>query len=154
VKKPENYFWSNYQATIGIQKTPVFLTTNWTLAQFGKQQSIAQKKYIDFVYDGIDAPNPWDDLCGQIFLGKKNFLGSLEKLIKEKANISEIPRAQRFVIKKTNAEIKALAKTPKKRNEKINELHHKKGIPINQIAKFFSLHHSTISKIIKKSIKS
>ena len=134
-----------------MQQHPDFLTIDWVLNQFGKQPVLARKKYIEFVYAGIGNTSPWNELQGKIVLGKKVFLMSIEKLIGKKANIPDIPRAQRFMLPKPIIDPVSIAQNPKERNRIINELHYKNAMAINQIAKIFSLHPSTVSKIINRS---
>ena len=52
---------------------PEFLSTDWLLEQFGKNRRVAQKRYREFVRDGI-ANRPWDELKGQIYLGSDKFI--------------------------------------------------------------------------------
>ena len=48
-----NWKWSSYRATAGLASVPEFLTTDWVLAQFGKNRAQAQKRYRDFVREGL-----------------------------------------------------------------------------------------------------
>lgn len=152
-KRPEDYFWSSYRATIALQKCPEFLTIDCILKQFGDQRSIARKKYIEFVYAGVGGASPWDNLRGKILLGKETFIQTLETLINKKADIPDISRTQRNVLQELAPDIPTLdAKIPSSasRNKTVCDMHHKNGMPINKIAKIFSLHPSTISKIVNQ----
>ncbi len=50
---------------------------------------------MDFVLAGMRLPSIWDNLGGQIYLGKEAFVKKMQKHSKTDKNISEIPRAQR-----------------------------------------------------------
>ena len=65
--------WSSYRATAGLASVPEFLSTDWLLEQFGKNRRVAQKRYREFVRDGM-AKQPWDELKGQIYLGSDEFI--------------------------------------------------------------------------------
>jgi hypothetical protein len=56
--------WSSYRATAGMTPVPEFLTVDWLLAQFGKSRPTAQKRYREFVKEGL-ASGPWQELKGQ-----------------------------------------------------------------------------------------
>ncbi len=53
VKKPEEWKWSSYRATAGIDKPHPALTTDWITGQFAKRSRTAQKKYREFVAAGV-----------------------------------------------------------------------------------------------------
>jgi putative transposase len=56
--------WSSYRATAGSASVAEFLTTDWVLGQFGKSRPTAQKRYRDFVREGL-ASRPWEELRGR-----------------------------------------------------------------------------------------
>ncbi|MCL5260587.1 MAG: transposase [Gammaproteobacteria bacterium] len=155
VDRPENYIWSSYCAIAGLKKSPDFLTIGWILKHFEDQPASARVKYSEFVYAGMNGVSPWDSLRGQIILGKEKFCQTIEKMIGEKVNIPEISRAQRHFIIPPTAEQLTIAKkisSLQKRNEIIHGLHYKNGMAINKIAKLYSLHTSTISRIINCTV--
>ena len=53
VKKPEDWEWSSYKATVTGRQVPDYLTTDWILGQFATNKNNAQKAYRNFVEDGI-----------------------------------------------------------------------------------------------------
>ncbi len=53
VTRPEEYPWSGHRAYLGKETLP-WLTTDWTLAQFGKSVAKARAAYLAFVLDGLD----------------------------------------------------------------------------------------------------
>jgi putative transposase len=65
--------WSSYRATAGLEAVPDFLTVNWILSQFGQKRAQAQKKYREFVAEGLD-DRPGEKLRGQIFLATEEFI--------------------------------------------------------------------------------
>ncbi len=54
ISNPSKYSWSSYKAISGLIKPPPFLTTDWILNQFGKKKGIAQKKYREYVREGLN----------------------------------------------------------------------------------------------------
>ena len=100
---PGAWKWSSYRATAGLVAVPEFLSTDWLLEQFGKNRGVAQKRYREFVRDGI-TNRPWDALKGQIYLGSEEFI---ERHSPEDKELKEIPRAQLKAVKPTLEQILA-----------------------------------------------
>jgi putative transposase len=50
---PEQWSWSSYRATAGLDPAPGFLTTDWLLAQFAPTRRLAQRRYRAYVDAGI-----------------------------------------------------------------------------------------------------
>ncbi len=72
-----DWAWSSYRAMVGEVNAPDWLMIDWLLTQFEENRSIARRRYKAFVQAGIEAPNVWDDLKGQIYLGddQNNVIG-------------------------------------------------------------------------------
>lgn len=87
--------WSSYRATAGLVSVPEFLSTDWLLEQFGRNRRVAQKRYREFVRDGV-ANRPWNDLKGQIYLLRDEFI---ERHSAGDKKLKEIPRGQLKAIK-------------------------------------------------------
>ena len=98
VKRLEAWPWSSYRATCGQGDAPVWLQTDWLLAQFGQRRSTAIIKYVTFVHEGAGLPSVWNELRGQIYLGSDAFVQKMQAQIENKPGLSEIPRAQRRAI--------------------------------------------------------
>ncbi|HOE19269.1 MAG TPA: hypothetical protein PK344_17855 [Syntrophorhabdaceae bacterium] len=73
VEAPEDWKWSSYHGTAGIEPSPPFLTTDWILGQFSRQKKRAYRLCRFFVREGINRQSPWNELTGQIFLGDTTF---------------------------------------------------------------------------------
>ena len=76
---------------------PPFLIIDWLLGQFGTNRRAAQKRYREFVREGIEN-RPWDELKGQIYLGSDDFIESHSAKDRE---LKEIPRTQRKALRPT-----------------------------------------------------
>jgi putative transposase len=75
VHRVQDYPWSSYRATAGIEAAAPFLTTDWILSQFNRQKTRSREKYRRFVAEG--ASSPWPELRGQVLLGKDRFVERL-----------------------------------------------------------------------------
>src|SRR3990170_1784280 len=105
VVTPEEWKWSSYSATVGIKKTPHYLTVDWILGQFGSIRRKAEKQYEEFVLSGIKEESPWNNLKGQILLGEEGFTEKFKDLLAQKEEIKEIPRMQRYATRPTIVDV-------------------------------------------------
>ncbi len=74
VEKPEEWKWSSYGATASTKRVPDYLMVDWMLGLFGSKQTEAQKRYRQFVREGIHQGSPWEELQGQVLLGEADHL--------------------------------------------------------------------------------
>jgi putative transposase len=57
VQHPGDWPWSSYAMTAGKAVSPVWLSTEWLLGQFGPQRERAQNAYVHFVEEGQGLPS-------------------------------------------------------------------------------------------------
>jgi len=96
VRDPAAYPWSSYRATAGLSAAPGWLTVDWVLAQFGQRRGTAEAKYRQFVAEGIrQASRPWEQVVGQVYLGREAFVREVYRYGGHRVTDAEIPRAQR-----------------------------------------------------------
>jgi len=152
IKKPEQWRWSSYRATIGLVKRPSFLTIDWVLSQFGGRKRVAMEKYKRFVMERIDKESPWETLRGQIFWGTDKFIKQLSGLLDEKESIKEVPRVQRYVARPPLRELfkgkKGKDRTAEDRI--IYDAYVRYGYTMKEIAEHLGFHYATISRAIKR----
>ena len=133
--------WSSYRATAGLASVPEFLSTDWLLEQFGKNRRVAQKRYREFVRDGI-TNRPWDQLKGQIYLGSDKFI---ERHSAEDRELKAIPRAQLHAFKPTLERIFA-----RDGETGIGRAYREHGYRLQEIAAYLGVHYATVSRKLKK----
>ncbi len=143
VKAPEEWNWSSYRATAGLDKAPSFLPTDWILSQFADEREKAQRLYRRFVAEGLGR-SPWDDLKGQIYLGSEKFIESVPK---PQAKLKEIPREQRLLGRLPLSEIFAAAET---RDDGILAAYRDHGYTMQEIAEYLGVHYATVSRHLSK----
>ena len=151
-RKPDTYRWSSYRASVGLAPVPAYLTIDWVLAQFGKQRAAAQRRFRAFVAQGIGQASPWDHLRGQVLLGSEAFVERLKPGLRDKRQLKEIPRRQRFAARPTLTKLFGAATRSDKtqRNQAIRTAHLDHGYSLSQIGRAVSLHYSTISRIVNR----
>jgi putative transposase len=146
VNNVDQWPWSSYSAMIGKSSRPEWLQTDWILGQFGKQRKRAVAAYRDFVCAGVGLPSVWNDLRGQIYLGKEEFVETMQQHVQSDSNISEIPRAQR----RAKAKPLSYYSSFNDRNAGIAAAYQTGDYTMKAIADEFGLHYATVSRIVKK----
>jgi len=148
VRKEIDWPWSSYRSMIGELHSPEWLETDWLLSQFSDQKKRAIVKYKEFVRAGVGQPGIWDDLTQQIYLGDEHFLKEMQKVMDGQADLSEIPRAQR----RSPAEsLRYYEETYQDRKRGMVEAYRSGDYTMKQIAEYFNVHYSTVSRAIKKT---
>ena len=155
VKKPEQWKWSSYQATAGIEKPHPCLTTEWILNQFGSTRRIAEKAYRKFVEDGIKQESIWKAVRAQSVLGEEEFIATLTDYLRGKKDISELPKSQRYIDRPSLEKIfsKSVLKDISKRDRKISEAVQRHGYRQREVADYLEMHFTSISRILREKGK-
>lgn len=151
VRKAEQWRWSSYRATAGIEPVKPWLNVDWLLSGFAKRRKTACERYRRLVEEGKGQPSPWEKLKNQVFLGSDTFVEEMQKLLDSDRVLDEVPSSQKRPLSKP---LKYYEKTARTRNEAILEAWCSGGYKMKEIADHFGLHYSSVSKIIKVSEKS
>jgi putative transposase len=149
-RKPDTYPWSSHRATAGLVPPAAWLTIDWVLSQFGTERQTAQRKYREFVAEGIGQRSPWEDVQGQVLLGSEPFVERLTAALKEKRPFTEIPRQQRFAARPQLTQLfPARVRADRgERNAAIRRAHLDYGYKLSEIGRALRLHYSMISRIV------
>lgn len=149
VQNPDDWKWSSYEAAAGLKAIPDFLNVNWILGMFSSNKKLGQKQYCAFVHEGIQKSSPWDNLQGQILLGKEGFVDTFKNFLIDKEKIKEIPRTQRYLNRPSLSKLILASEKTDKRNKHIYTAYIKYGYTLKEIADHLDIHYTTASKIIK-----
>lgn len=147
VGSAKDWPWSNYRATAGWVTAPPWLQTDWILSTFAKRRETACKRFRTFVSKGKGQPSPWEHLRNQVFLGNEQFVTEMLALIDPEKSLTEVPLGQRRKVAKPLGDYK---KQNRSRDETICEAYRSGGYTMSELAEYFGLHYSSISKIIRK----
>ena len=99
--RPEEFRWSSYRATAGLDPAPPFLWATVLLAQFGPEARTARARYRRFVAAGAGLPDPSIRRRG-IALDDDEFVS---RVMAETDATTEIPRAEREPIRPSLASL-------------------------------------------------
>lgn len=149
VKRPEEWFWSNYRATAGLSEPPSFLNTSWTLSHFSDDPDYAKRTYREFVLQGY-AKNPWDDVKGGLLLGSEHFVKSMRPLLSTQARDQGVPRRERFVSRPSLGELFSGVSDRATRDRRIYLAVRVYQYTLAGVARFLGIHYSTVSVIAKQ----
>jgi len=152
---PGRYRWSSYRATAGLGERPAFLTVDWILRRFSSRRAEARKQYRSFVREGIGGGSPWEGLTAQCILGGREFIERISPALKDKANLSEVPRRERFAFKASLGDLldEATKESKAERNRAILAAHLEHGYTLTEIGRHLGLHYTTISALVNKKPK-
>ena len=147
VKKPGDWPWSSYRASIGQVPADSFLAIDGLLAQFAKRRSVAQARYAQFVSEGIKSASPWQQLKGQVFLGDVQFVERMQASIaKRQRRDVQIPIAHR---RPPPPPLKEIEQNASDRNAAIVQAHATGRYSYQEIADYFGIHFTTVGRVVR-----
>jgi hypothetical protein len=152
VGKPEEWPWSSYRATAGLDAPPPFLETSWVLSQFAPERKRAQARYREFVRKGVGLKSPMGGARGGVVLGSESFADGVLGLLGDQPLSREIPRSQRLSVRPSLERLlpPGAAGGKRDRNRAAAEAHLTHGYTQAAIADHLGLHYATVCRIIQK----
>lgn len=145
----EDWPWSSYRPTAGLEPSPPWLTPSAVLERFAVEADRASLRFQEFVRDGMSAPAPWSALKGQVFLGSPEFAERIGRALTPDTVSREIARADRLAGRPALAALLAPATVAdrNRRNAAIVEARTVHGYSLAEISRYLRLHYSTVSRI-------
>lgn len=148
VQRAQDWPWSSFRATIGLDEKPKWLRDDWLLSAFDRNKSSAIRRYLNFVVEGMSRASVWADVKHQVYLGDDRFVEQVLSRIDTSKDLSEIPSAQ---IRPRASHLYVYLSQEKSRNRAIVRAYESGGYTLKEIADYFDLHYSTVSVIVKNS---
>jgi len=139
--------WSSYRTMIGKTSAPVWLEKDEVLAHFGKRPATAQKHFIRFLKEAKGQSPLWENLRHQVYLGDEQFVHRLLAAMPGDPEYIEVPKGQR---QRPDKSLDYYSNIHTQRNDAIHAAFQSGQYTQVEIAGYFDLHYSTVSKIIKK----
>jgi hypothetical protein len=143
---PQEWRWSSYRATAGLEKGPEFLETGWVLRQFGDNLPEARERYVRFVTEGCDTCI-WEELVSGIVLGDPAFAGHCRELAHPGGDINEIPCHQHCAPRPSLKEVLAGAGDTYEKWLRAVDVF---GYTQKGVAEEMGMHYSYISRMLKR----
>lgn len=138
-KLPHQFKWSSCKHIVSKEECPNWIDTETLKEHFGDVGK-------EFLHSDVPDLNVLENVKGQIYLGDDEFISSIQKIIDKEKDLSEIPRIQRTNFKS----IEECLKLSGSRDEAISKAYLSGNYTMKQLADHFSLHYSTISRIVKE----
>lgn len=148
VRHAKEWPWSSYRAMVGLDSAQSWLAVDWLLGLFAKRLKTARARYDQFVKEGKGQPSPWGQLKNQVFLGDNAFVSKMQALIEPDRDLSEVPLGQKRAMAKP---LDSFERSSGTRNKAIVRAYASGGYKMNEIADYFGLHYSSVSKILRDS---
>ena len=141
-EKPEEWAWSSYKSTAGLEQPHKCLTIDWVLGQFGVRRGQAESRYRDFVREGMGQKGIWDKVRGQSALGEEDFAERMAGLAKGREDMREIPKRQRYVGRPPLARLLADRADARAVQQAVKEY----GYSLKEVGEYLGIHYSTVSR--------
>jgi len=145
---PEEWRWSSYRGTAGLDVPPYFLTTAEIIRRLNGNGE-AQSRYREYVTAGDGALNLSELVTGQVYLGSKEFILHIQELLYEQNHDGEIPRQQLQAARLPLFELIPADGRPE-REQGIHDAHVLHGYTLKEIGSFLGLHYTSVSRKVKK----
>jgi putative transposase len=98
VERPEDYRWSSYRATAGLEAAPAWLDAAAVRNFFDQDAAIAQAQYREFVLARIgNSDSLWDHAINGIYLGTEAWAKQMRTVVESRPRSTDHPRTQRAV---------------------------------------------------------
>jgi putative transposase len=125
VARPEDYLWSSYRSTAGLDDAAPWLDTKAVLRLFDADPVVAQRVYQEFVIAKIDSSEClWDQAINGIYLGSETWAKEMRKVVEAKPRSTDHPRTQRAIGRPKMATIvAAVAEVAAQSAATIREMH-------------------------------
>ncbi len=140
------YPWSSYLAMTGKEVCPRWLGQDRVLSHFGECMTTARRQFIQFIREGNKDSDLWGNLLNQIYLGDEQFITKMQAYRQDNGDLGEVPRVQRRNVAKP-LEYYSKRYTVRVAMKKAYE---SGGHTFKEIATFFDVHYSTVSRTVNQ----
>lgn len=138
-RKPEDWPWSSYRATIGLEPCPDYITSDGILINYGDDRLDSIRQYRRFVADGHNQPSPYEKVKHPAILGSDRFI---QEILKETVDNTE------KLIKRPVESLNTYKTMHLDQNNAMSAAYHSGHYTLKQIGEFFRVSKSTVSRSI------
>jgi putative transposase len=98
VGRPEEYRWSSYRATAGLEAAPAWLDLGAVYMQFDSDRATAQAMYAEYVRAKVDSQERlWDQAIHGIYLGGEEWAKQMRAVVESRPRSTDHPVEQRAI---------------------------------------------------------
>jgi REP element-mobilizing transposase RayT len=149
VSSAEEWPWSSYRVTAGLETGTSFLHTDWTLGFFSDITSEAHGFYISFVHAGAGVASPLKAAKGGLFLGSDAFVERFRGLLEDSSGGEELVRKEKYAARPSLQEIFNTLDRDKGIHDAVNRW----GYTLKEVGDYVGLHYSRVSRVARKQGK-
>ncbi|HEX8955529.1 MAG TPA: hypothetical protein VF798_04610, partial [Burkholderiaceae bacterium] len=117
-----------------------------------RQKKAAERRYQEFVREGVGGESPWKYLRKQILLGSDEFIAAMAPLLGDAGRIREHQLRERRSKRPSLTQLFAKVKDKAQRNDAIRLAHLQHLYSLNEIGQYVGLHFATVSKIANTAV--
>lgn len=154
VKRPEDYEWSTYAATVGLAPRPSYLSIDWLPTLFpGSSLEESQARFHKLMTDG-------DPLVGylQDHPDAEVDADAVKRVVRsyigDQLQLAKLPQVYRSVLRSSLTELFPDGLRGLARRQAIYDAHVRHGYKLAEIARELHLNPSTVSKLYRALLKS
>ncbi|HXH90018.1 MAG TPA: transposase [Thermoanaerobaculia bacterium] len=142
--RPEEYRWSSYRSTAGLEIAPDWLDVEPVYRLFGADKKTAQPLYRDFVLAKIGCEDRlWDKLTNQLYLGTEEWCKTMRAQVESKVRSTDHPQVQRGVGRpKMHQVMTAVAKAA---GETVETIRHTQGHILRSLVAWLGWHEGWVT---------
>ena len=137
VKLPQQFKWSSCKFLFGREECPEWIDDDYIKSLYPELESA-------FSDSNVPDDSILNNIKKQIFLGDEEFISELQKHVDKEKDLREIPKIQRA------RPLSEFVKSTRSREKAIGKAYLSGDYTLQQIADYFSLHYSTVSRIAKE----
>jgi putative transposase len=98
VATPEEYRWSSYRATAGLDSAPAWLDLAAVYDHFDPDPAAAQMRYAAYVLASVDSRERlWDHAINGIYLGGEEWAKQMRRIVESRPRSTDHPVKQRAI---------------------------------------------------------
>ncbi len=144
VERAEDYQWSSYRATAGLDSAPDWLDISAVRHFFDEDAMTAEAHYRDFVHAGIGSDESlWDKLMNGMYLGTEAWAKQMRVLVESRPRSTDHPKAQRAIARpQMHTVIAAVAKIA---GESADTIRSAGGNPLRRLAAWLGWHEGLLT---------
>ena len=144
VKRPEEYLWSSYRATAGLESAPEWLDLDAALAMFHPERELAQANYREFVLAKVESKESlWDKAINGIYLGGQRWAKEMRKIVERKPRSTDYPQAQRAIGRPKMHQI--VAAVARASGETPSSIRSRRGGVVRQLVSWIGWHEGLVT---------
>jgi REP-associated tyrosine transposase len=144
VARPEEYRWSSYRATAGLDEAPEWLDLDTALSMFGPDRETSYTNYREFVFAKIESGEClWDQLINGMYLGTKRWAKKMRAMVESKPRSTDHPRKHRAIGRPKMHEV--IAVVARVSRETVESIRAKRGCVLRQLVSWIGWHEGLVT---------